>query len=69
MPGIIRRPSERREAGALRKPTTHDVLLRLEADDYERLMFLCRLGATNRNDILRQCLRYVHDRESKKARK
>lgn len=48
-----------------KKDDGHPVLLRLDDDDNEKLLHLCRLGDTNRNDILRQCLRFVYAQEFK----
>lgn len=63
MPGVIQRKGEKKRTIGIGKPTTHDVLLRLNKQDHDRLLFLCRLGGTNRNDVLRQCLRYVYELE------
>lgn len=62
MPGIIQRPIEEKEV-ATDKPDLHSVLLRLEDDDHDKLQHLCRLGGTNKNDILRQCIRHVYREE------
>lgn len=68
MPGVIKRPNQTVEVGA-EKPDVHTVLLRLENDDRDKLQLLCRLGDTNQSDILRQCLRHVHDVEMAELRK
>jgi len=67
MPGIIRRPTTEKEAAA-EKPDLHNVLLRLDNDDRDKLMHLCRLGDTNQNDILRQCIRHVYAAEMSELR-
>lgn len=62
MHGIIKRPSPEKEQ-ATEKPDPHTVLLRLDNDDRDKLMLLCRIGDTNQNDILRQLIRYAHEVE------
>ena len=67
MPGIIKRPNAEKEA-ATEKPDLHTVLLRLDSEDRDKLKHLCRLGDTNQNDILRQCLRHVYEAEMRDIR-
>lgn len=62
MPGIIQRPNPKAEAEK-EKPDVHTVLLRLEKADQDKLLYLCQIGDTNQNDILRQCLRHVYEAE------
>jgi len=62
MSGIIQRPNPKIEA-ANEKPDLNAVLLRLDDDDHDKLVRLCKLGDTNKNDILRQCIRHVYDSE------
>lgn len=64
MPGIIQRPDAEKESGT-DKADLHSVLLRLEDADHDKLLHLCRLGDTNKNDILRQCIRHVYAQEFK----
>jgi hypothetical protein len=47
----------------------HDALVRLEDDDHDKLLHLCRIGDTNKNDIIRQCIRHVYDAEMAEMRK
>lgn len=62
MPGIISRPTPKAEA-ANEKADLAQVLVRLDEEDHDKLLHLCRLGDTNKNDIVRQCIRYVYDAE------
>lgn len=64
MPGIIQRP----KAEVVEpKSDKHAVLLRLDEEDADKLAFLCRIGATNQNDVLRQLIRFAHKEEAKGA--
>lgn len=65
MPGIIQRPIE--EKGAANDKDANTVLLRLDDGDHDKLLHLCRLGNTNKNDILRQCIRHVYQEEFKSS--
>lgn len=67
MPGIIQRPTPKTEVASEKDDTT-PVLLRLEPEDHDKLLHLCQLGDTNKNDILRQCIRYVYNAEMEQLR-
>lgn len=68
MPGIIQRPQPKME-DASEKADPFSVLVRLEDDDHDKLLHLCRIGDTNKNDIIRQCIRHVYDAEMAELRK
>lgn len=63
MPGIIQRPTK--EPLPKEKPERHAVLLRLDEEDTDKLLFLCRIGDTDQNDILRQLIRFAYHEEAK----
>lgn len=44
------------------------VLVRLDDDDHDKLLHLCRLGDTNKSDIIRQCIRHVYTSEMAELR-
>lgn len=67
MPGIIQRPVPKAEVVSERDDLAK-VLVRLEEDDHDKLLHLCRLGDTNKNDIIRQCIRHVYNAEMAEVR-
>ncbi len=67
MPGIISRPAPKAEVASERADLAQ-VLVRLDEEDHDKLLHLCRLGDTNKNDIIRQCIRHVYDAEMAEIR-
>jgi len=61
---IIQRREKKTET---EKEEPHSVLLRLDDADHDKLKHLCRLGDTNKNNILRQLIRFAYDVEFKKG--
>jgi hypothetical protein len=67
MPGVIQRPRPKEEVER-DEPEVTPVLVRLDDADHDKLLHLCRIGDTNKNDIIRQCIRHVYDAEMAELR-
>ncbi len=67
MPGVIQRP-QRKTEDEKDGPDVTPVLVRLDDEDHDKLLHLCRIGDTNKNDIIRQCIRHVYNAEMAELR-
>ena len=52
---------KKKEKDEEQRPKKHQVLLELDGDDEKRLRAMVGYTDTSQADVLRQCLRYVHD--------